>query len=557
MFALFRQTRFQLLLVWAGLLLAFPPINLCWLAFFALIPLIRLILKPERERWLYVHLWICGTLFWICEAHFVRFPHPVNYVLLGGLGCYLGVYLPLFVAIARRWMHGVLPRILSREMTEDDRSMAALWVIPLAWAACDILRYWMLTGYFMSSLCHAFYRWTFFIQTADIFGEWGTTMTVVFLACCLATCVRGRKPRWTAICAAVLMAGFITSYGFLRQIPLEPDRGCIALLQGNIPAQLSVDEQMTRNTEMQYLELVQKAKAKTDRPVDLLVFPESIYRRMIVFAEENARVPIGLIDEATGKPMTEAVFRERLAQVASSTQRQFASFVAYCGRPVVTGCGMDVYTADGVKSYNSALYMRPNELVPQPGYSKMHLVPFGEYVPFLRTLKRLFPSVERLSPIGAGGEMGERAVAFTFPTKDGELTASMSICFESAVGRLLRRQLAALRAQGIEPDFFLNVTNNGWFGQSNESKLHLACGVFRAVENRKPVLVAANYGISANIDGNGVIRQQIPTGQPGVLLAAVPPDPRTTLFSRWGHVFLWIPLVFAGAAFPFGRRSAK
>ena len=211
-----QDTRAQLFFVWAALLLSLPPVGVCWLAFVALVPLVRQILNPERPKWLYTHLWICGTLFWLCEAHFVRYPHPVNYVLWGAMACYLGVYFPLFVSVSRIWLYRILPSVFPRL----SATTAALFVLPLTWAACDILRYWIFTGYFMSSLCHAFYLWTPFIQTADIVGEWGTTATVVFLGVCLATCVTRQdgkmRPRWMPTLAAALMCAGIFSYGSWR-----------------------------------------------------------------------------------------------------------------------------------------------------------------------------------------------------------------------------------------------------------------------------------------------------------------------------------------------------
>ena len=131
------------------------------------------------------------------------------------------------------------------------------------------------------------------------------------------------------------------------------------------------------------------------------------------------------------------------------------------------------------------------------------------------------------------------------PLQNGDtLSASMSLCFESVLGRLTRRQIATLRRRGCEPDCIINLTNNGWFGYSNENRLHLACGVFRAIENRKPFLVAANYGISASISSNGCILSEVPTGKSDVLYAHVQRDSRRTIFTEYGGYFLWIPLLF-------------
>ena len=152
--------------------------------------------------------------------------------------------------------------------------------------------------------------------------------------------------------------------------------------------------------------------------------------------------------------------------------------------------------------------------------------------------------------------MGEKPVLFIIPVgKEGKtLNASMNICFESVIGRLIRRQVATLRQDGQEPDFLLNVTNNGWFGHSHETELHLACGVFRAVENRKPLLVSANFGISASIHSSGQILQAIPTGESGVLIASVQKDTRQTFYTRFGWLFHWIPILFLSFPFIYAKK---
>ena len=276
----------------------------------------------------------------------------------------------------------------------------------------------------------------------------------------------------------------------------------------------------------------------------------------MIFEEPNALQPPDLLDE-NDQPMSPEEFRYRLHAAAEFTQDNLRTFTRICGLPIITGCGVEVYSPIGVKSYNTAIYVQPQgaetvEALRDACYHKMHLVPFGEYIPFMRTLRRWKPDIVRLSPIGPGGEMGDCPVAFEIPTRSSTpVIACMNICFESAVGRLLRRQLSMLKKNGVEPQFLLNVTNNGWFKQSNETKLHLACSVFRTIENRKPLLTAANFGISSVIDSNGRILEQLPTGGTGVLLTPAYRDSlnRHTLFAYTGHLSLWFPLVlfFAGA----------
>ena len=109
-----------------------------------------------------------------------------------------------------------------------------------------------------------------------------------------------------------------------------------------------------------------------------------------------------------------------------------------------------------------------------------------------------------------------------------------NICFESVLSHVIRRQVRALAQEGAEPDVLVNLTNDGWFWGSSELEMHLACGVFRAVECRKPFLIAANTGISAWIDGNGRLLAEGPRRRPCTLLAAVVADSRRSYYLQYG-----------------------
>ena len=123
---------------------------------------------------------------------------------------------------------------------------------------------------------------------------------------------------------------------------------------------------------------------------------------------------------------------------------------------------------------------------------------------------------------------GQSAVALQV----GGVTLSPSICYESILPHLIRRQTLELAAQGREPDVLVNLTNDGWFWGSSELQLHLICGAFRAVELRKPMIIAANTGISAEIDA----RANPATGprRDAILLAEVARRKIDSPYLRWG-----------------------
>ena len=131
-----------------------------------------------------------------------------------------------------------------------------------------------------------------------------------------------------------------------------------------------------------------------------------------------------------------------------------------------------------------------------------------------------------------------------------------NICYETVLPQVIRRQVNTLAAEGREPDILVNLTNDGWFWGSSELDMHLVCGVFRAVECRKPLLVAANTGFSAWIDSDGDIRQQGPRRDTAILLAQPRLDHRRSWYLAHGDWLAGVCLAACGlfaAAGLYGR----
>ena len=212
---------------------------------------------------------------------------------------------------------------------------------------------------------------------------------------------------------------------------------------------------------------------------------------------------------------------ERLNRIWRDGQFQQANIHMIVGTGTVTG------GRGGMQDYNSALLINPRgEILDR--YYKMHPVMFGEYVPFGRAIPWLY----RLTPLSQGLTAGTTPRAFEV----GEFRLSPSICFESTVPHLIRGQVVQLARQGTPPDLLVNVTDDGWFWGSSILDLQLACAAFRAVELRRPFLVAANTGLSAQIDGNGIILQRGPRRAKQILVADVRVDRRWSGYQRWGDL---------------------
>ena len=194
-----------------------------------------------------------------------------------------------------------------------------------------------------------------------------------------------------------------------------------------------------------------------------------------------------------------------------------------------------------VRTYNSAVLVGSDGVL-SGRYDKLHRVTFGEYIPLGRDL-----------PLAAEADAVRRAFWHQRGTKaavfdvEGFRFAPI-ICFEDTVPQLVRNVINATTAEtpaGPKPvDFLVNLTNDGWFHGSSELDQHLITAAFRCVEFRTPMVRAVNTGISAFIDGDGVIRRKalgLSTGEPkqeeAVLVDTVPLDDRQSLYLAAGDWF--------------------
>ncbi len=191
--------------------------------------------------------------------------------------------------------------------------------------------------------------------------------------------------------------------------------------------------------------------------------------------------------------------------------------------------GSNVYQAD--QQYVGAYLMTPNRDELQ-AYRKVKLVPFGEYIPLEKTVRSLFQDVSVLGELGTfrPGPRGQK------PLELNGVKIGTTICYESIFPQLWRAQ----NRQGAQ--LFVNLTNDAWFFDTAAPYQHLAVNTLRAVETGRPVLRAANTGISAFIDPFGRLEQQAALFTQGILRGPVPlaVQSGTTFYTQWGDWFAWV-----------------
>ncbi len=433
------------------------------------------------------------------------------------LSGYLACYLPAFVGLTRVAVHRL--------------RLSVIVAAPVVWAGLELARAHLLTGFTMASLGHTQYRWIELIQISDLAGGYGVCFVVMFVAACLARtvpCEGQRFTGWPLLAAAALMAA-VLAYGRANMAASAlPPAARIALIQGSIDIELKNNPSQRDFIQEHYIQLSREAVARFGQ-VDLIVWPETMFRETLVVFDEQAALPDAWREEIPGaRRWSQADLLRVLRNAADRTHSALAALARQLDASLLVGIDTQAFSTDGARFFNSAaMVRRDGSLLGR--YDKMHRVLFGEYVPFADS----FPWLQRFTPLPISLAPGTSPRSFPLAG----LRISPNICYETVLPHVIRRQVRELADRGETPDVLINLTNDGWFWGSSELDMHLVCGVFRAVECRKPLLIAANTGFSAWIDSDGRIVERGPRRETGMILAEIAAEHRSSPYLAHGDWF--------------------
>lgn len=516
----------------SGLLLhaAFPPLRWSFLAWFALLPLIWLIVAPARPIVRWSAAWLGGLAFWVSSLVWVWELHASAWLGWLVLSLYQSLFWPLFVGFARALhLRMRLPLILAA---------------PIAWVACEYIQAHALSGFPWYYLAHSQVTSLPLIQIADLFGAWGVSALVVvvnvWFVCAWRTArawnagelkaLRGRFLATSGATAALLAATL--AYGWYQLTTARFTTGpTLALLQSNMrqALKMSLDPEKILAIFAELITQGSMEASEQGRSIDLFIWPETSFPYGYVNIDPSLS-PAEL--EAAGRQINPEVPVADWIKRRDYVDEQLAVWVKAVGRPMLVGSLLYDFSRDGGHKYNAAVWIDPdpsrNDI-----YRKIHLVPFGEYIPFIDVapwIRMLAPYDERNTPrliSGVKPHWFDRAGVRYAPT----------ICFEDTLPHLTRRFFSETR-DGRVPDVILDQSNDGWFNGSAEHDMHLAASVFRSVELRAPLARAVNMGYSALVDGNGRVVATLPLKTPGTLTVQVPLDPRDSFYRLAGD---WLP----------------
>ncbi|MRR53213.1 MAG: apolipoprotein N-acyltransferase [Deltaproteobacteria bacterium] len=504
----FFRARDYLLAALTGVLLvfSFPKAEISWLAWFAFVPLLvacgqKSPLKAGKLAFVAGLVGYGGIIYWIniVVTTYGKLPLVVSICLYLLLVAYLAAYFFVLFYLVRR---------------AELRGMSVVVSLPIFWVGLEFLRSFLLTGFPWASLGYSQYRVLPLLQMVDVTGVYGISFLIVFANCVLYLLfnwIRARESRvFPSRCTAVFLVliAVVLLYGYsqLRQtqmgVPLK-----VALIQGNIDQGIKWDPDFMEETISIYERLSRRAAAAG---VDLVVWPESAAP---FFFQEP------------GPPA------ERITSLVRALQA-----------PLIFGSPAYDDSGPRRRYFNSAfLVSSGGEVLGRS--DKLHLVPFGEYVP----LAKLLPFVQKLV-VGVGDfSPGDELAALDI----GKGKVGVLVCFEGIFPELSRNYVRA----GAQ--LLVNITNDGWYGRSSAPYQHLSMSVFRAVENGVPLIRAANTGISAIIDEKGHLSQTTPLFKEDYSVGQVILGTGGTIYTRIGDVFALLCLgVSLGLILLVFRKSA-
>jgi apolipoprotein N-acyltransferase len=580
------------------------PLNLGFLAWFGLVPLLSLVDANARPRRIYFATFIGGLYFYLPAIQWIRVAHPAMYASWIGLSLACSLFLVLTMYLIRRLQRNGVPLWLSAPLAfvavEYMRTH-----FPVGYEWMDYLGIRTAIGFGWYLVGHSQHDWLSLIQIADVTGVYGLTFLIVmvntvlyshvwqnqrvrqwlkqysfmqqppktvdlmaslFLGCVLVSCSlllpSAALPDivrlvLTALILLIVLLAFLYSMCDLGQAVLHEQRRSInvrfatvglllatilygivrlqhadfepgpnvALIQGNLGQEFR--EARGETMAQHYAKLAVEASTPKEgfRP-DLVIWPETSY----VDPWFDLKSGVELRQTSLQFQRAHNLFRDGASEN-----------VARWRVPQLLGLNSIEWESDEKQwKYNSAILMdaRGNY---KGRYDKIHLVPFGEYVPFRET----FPFMKWFTPYEGdySCKPGEMYTRFDVKGQERTYLFGVIICYEDSDPALGR---AFVEPGTDKVDFLVNISNDGWFKGEAEHEQHLAIARFRAVESRRSLVRAVNMGVSAIIDPDGRVlalpgetwakSKQVE----GVVRGNVPIDQRASLYAQFGD---WFPML--------------
>ena len=519
-----------LIAMFAGLLLAvaFPKFSLAGFAWLA--PAV-LAFAAHRKSGADAFRVGCvgGFAFWLASLYWLLLIPVAGFPILGWV--LLSAYCALFFG-AWTWL------IANFKFETSSWFSRTRWAIggAAAWTALELFRGWFLTGFPWSFLACSQYKLVPLLQISAVTGVFGVSFLVIWFSLALFSAAQmilqnpNRKFVWQAeifLPLTTVLLCYLGGFFWMNRVPSQTYPVRLTSIQPSVPQSLiwsvSADDQ-------RFADLLARSRQALTNRTDILLWPEAALPRMIRY------------DDATLRAVTNLAYTTGIPILLASDDAEPAKSPA---------------KANETAYYNAAFLINESGQL-SDRYCKQKLVIFGEYVPLLKWL----PFLKWFTPIEGGFTPGTKPATFGFirDNNESELRASRTVPYK-AIGKPHNAVLVAplicfedtFPASGREAttrdiDLLINLTNDGWFGDSAEQWQHLANSVFRAVENGVPLVRCCNNGITCWVDAHGRVQQIFRDAngseyQPGAITFEIPVtdvfERPGTFYHRHGNWFAW------------------
>ncbi len=489
-----------------------PDGDLSWLAWISLVPLFFSLNNLSPKACFNIGL-LMGSVHYLTLIYWVTYTMQIY----GKLPLYLSVpalllfsfYLSLYIAIFSYAMSKICSHPLS-----------FLFVAPILWISLEYIRTFLLSGFPWELLGYSQFNRLSLIQITDITGVYGVSFIIVLSnAIIFIALLKLAKTDWQgesvsqklfmgAIITLVLVFSIVWGYGKHRigltdELIAKSITKNIAVIQGNIPQSQKWIRKFQISSTQKYLDA--SFSTKIHKP-DLIVWPE------------------------TATPFYYR-YNKKLTKKVQQTIKATGSHFLF-GSPSFK------QREKSVNYYNSAYLINPETLAFQK-YDKVHLVPFGEFVPFKKVLSFIDKMVVGIGDFSPGMKGSTLEL--------GNCKIGVQICYEIIFPNLSKALVANDAA------LIVNITNDAWFGKTGAPYQHFYMAVFRAIENKRSLIRSANTGISGFIDPVGRIIAKTSLFEDAAVTRTMPVLKIKTLYTRFGDLFA-IACMAASVIFIFLHR---
>ena len=458
--------------------------------------------------------WWFGLGYFVPGLYWIGYAFMVDASTFGWLMPFAVVGLPAYLAL-----FPALGFALARMIWTRDASRVLALAVSLT--ATEWLRGHVLSGFPWNAFGYALSEPLALAQTASLIGLWGMTFMAVAIFASPAVLIDGKSHRraWMTPGIAILLLIAMGVFGAVR-LKLHPTVSVanvkLRIMQPNLQQDVKFNYSAKAEVMQKYLTLSDRASGPQStgvRDASILIWPESAF-------------PFFLTREP-----------EVMAQIADLLPKSTVLVTGSVRAP-------DVPAGTAItRAYNS-IYLIDHDGSVLSVYDKLHLVPFGEYLPFQDWMEKI--GLVQLTKVQGGFIPGTRRRLMDIPNAPRALPL---ICYEAIFPD-------AIGAREDRPGWIINLTNDGWFGISTGPYQHLQQARLRAIEQGLPLVRAANTGISAVVDPLGRVVAQLGLGVEGVLDSTLPAAIAPTVFARTGSLPVGI-LIAAALVVVIVRRVPK